>query len=75
MNNIKELKKHPEPNVIEILENLLIKAKEGKISYIACVTVEDLVRINWGGSGNAFEVLGAIEYLKGEYFKDAIKRV
>jgi len=66
------LKKPIEPKVIETLEKLLEKAKRGEISYIAAVTVEDVIKTHWAGSGNAIEALGAIAFLQNQYIKQAL---
>lgn len=70
--SVTELKKPTEPNVIETLEKLLERAKRGEISYISAVTIEDVVKCHWAGTGNSVEVLGSIAYLQQQFCNEAL---
>ena len=57
----------PDPEVVEVLESLLAKAKSGGTHAVACVyETQDGVQIQLAGSGPGFEMLGGLDMVKSE---------
>jgi len=63
----------PDPDTIELLEDLLAQAKRGQISSIAVATTTpgQTVNVSWqrSGSGTWLGALGAVTLLQSELLK------
>ena len=61
----------PDPDVVKLLKNLLVKARAGQIHGIAVVcAVDGVVSTGWAGSANAHDMLSGATYLQWRMAKD-----